>query len=162
MATRKGWLLRLLMIALLLSIKGQTVAGTSVNTEIEQLILTIDREKDEAMQKFAASHGKVGGDVLDRIYADGLVFVNTHGQLLTKTQRLEDLRAGNLKFLSFGRDDYRLHVYGNTVIMTGRATSVVEYQGKVNRTPRQFTNVYVKLDGHWRLVAHQATTIVEP
>jgi len=70
MATRGVFLLPLLMIALLLLIKDQTIAGTSVNTEIEQEILKIDSEKDEAMQKFVASHGKVAGDVLDQIYAD--------------------------------------------------------------------------------------------
>jgi hypothetical protein len=88
--------------------------------------------------------------------------VNTHGGLLSKAQRLEDLRSGSLKFISFGRDSYSLHVYGDTVVMTGRATSEVIYQGKVNRVPRRFTNVYIKLAGQWRLVAHQATTIAEP
>ena len=114
------------------------------------------------MQRYVASHGEQGGPELDQIYADDLVFVTTHGALITKAQRLEDLRSGNLKFISFGRDSYSLHVYGDTVIMTGRATSDVVYQGKENHIPRRFTNVYIKLAGQWRLVAHQATTIAEP
>jgi hypothetical protein len=140
---------------------GQSTDGATPNADIEKQILKIDDEKDHAMQKYVASHGEAGGADLDRIYGDDLVFVNTHGALLTKAQRLADLRSGNLKFISFGRDSYSLHVYGDTVIMTGRATSEVEYQGKMNRIPRRFTNVYIKLAGQWRLVAHQATTIAE-
>lgn len=141
---------------------GQKTDGANTNADIERQILKIDDEKDQAMQRYVASHGETGGAELDRIYGDDLVFVNTHGGLLSKAQRLEDLRSGSLKFISFGRDSYSLHVYGNTVVMTGRATSEVVYKGKVNRIPRRFTNVYIKLAGQWRLVAHQATTIAEP
>jgi len=135
--------------------------GANANADIEKEILKIDDEKDHAMQRYVASHGQEGGSDLDRIYGDDLVFVNTHGGLLNKAQRLEDLRSGSLKFISFGRDSYSLHVYGDTVVMTGRATSEVVYMGKENRVPRRFTNVYIKLAGQWRLVAHQATTIEE-
>jgi len=141
---------------------GQKTDGANPNADVEKQILKIDDEKDQAMQRYVASHGQEGGAELDRIYGDDLVFVNTHGGLLSKTERLEDLRSGSLKFISFGRDSYSLHVYGDTVVMTGRATSEVIYQGKVNRVPRRFTNVYIKLAGQWRLVAHQATTIAEP
>ena len=140
---------------------GQTATSLKVNPEIEKEILKIDNEKDQAMQRFVASRSQEDRAALDRIYDDGLVFVNTKGQLLTKAQRLEDLESGSLKFMSFGRDDYQLHIYGDTVVMTGRATSVVEYHGKMNRVPRRFTNVYIKTAGQWRLVAHQATTIAE-
>ena len=154
--------LSLAMLAIPGVLSGQRADRTNANAEIEKEILKIDDEKDHAMQRYVASHGEEGGPELEQIYGDDLVFVNTHGGLLTKAQRLEDLRSGSLKFISFGRDSYSLHVYGDTVVMTGRATSEVVYQGKVNRVPRRFTNVYVKLAGHWRLVAHQATTIAEP
>lgn len=106
-------------------------------------------------------HGQEGGAELDQIYADDLVFVTTHGALLAKAQRMEDLRSGNLKFISFGRDSYELHVYGDTVVMTGACNVRGDIPGKVNKVPRRFTNVYIKLGGQWRLVAHQATTISE-
>jgi hypothetical protein len=141
---------------------GQQTDGAKTNADVEKEILKIDDEKDHAMQRYVASHGEAGGAELDQIYADDLVFVTTRGTVLTKAQRLEDLRSGRLKFISFGRDSYSLRAYGDTVIMTGRATSIVEYHGKLNKVPRQFTNVYIKLNGQWRLVAHQATTIAEP
>jgi Domain of unknown function (DUF4440) len=159
---RFALVLSLAMLVLPGMLSGQKPDTTNANAEIEKEILKIDDEKDHAMQHYVASHGAEGGAELDQIYGDDLVFVNTRGGLLTKAQRMEDLRSGSLKFISFGRDSYQLHVYGDTVVMTGRATSEVIYMGKVNRIPRRFTNVYIKLGGHWRLVAHQATTIAEP
>jgi hypothetical protein len=47
------------------------------------------------------------------------------------------------------------------VIMNGRANSVVEYHGVVNKKPRRFTSVFIKMQGQWRLVAHQATLIAD-
>jgi hypothetical protein len=151
----------LVMLATPCAVGGQTRDGATTNADVEKEILAIDDEKDHAMQHYVASHGEAGGAELDQIYADDLVFVTTHGALLSKAQRLADLRSGNLKFISFGRDSYSLHVYADTVVMTGRATSEVIYQGKLNRVPRRFTNVYIRLAGQWRLVAHQATTITE-
>lgn len=159
---RFALVLSLAMLAIPAVLSGQRADSTNASAEIEKEILKIDDEKDHAMQRYVASHGAEGGPELEQIYGDDLVFVNTHGGLLTKAQRLEDLRSGSLKFISFGRDSYSLHVYRDTVVMTGRATSEVVYKGKVNRVPRRFTNVYIKLAGHWRLVAHQATTIAEP
>lgn len=156
--------LALVLVLLVLTtarVLGGNAEGANANADIEKEILKIDDEKDHAMQRYVASHGQDGGGDLDRIYGDDLVFVNTHGGLLNKAQRLEDLRSGSLKFISFGRDSYSLHVYGDTVVMTGRATSDVVYMGKENRVPRRFTNIYIKMAGQWRLVAHQATTIEE-
>jgi hypothetical protein len=87
--------------------------------------------------------------------------VNTRGQLFTKAQRLADLGAGKVEYFSYNQDGYAYHVYGDTVVMTGQTSSVVKFQGRVNKIPRQFTNVYVKIGGQWRLVAHQATPIVD-
>jgi len=127
---RFALVLSLAMLTITGVLRGQKPESTNANAAIEKEILKIDDQKDHAMQRYVASHGKAGGLELDQIYADDLVFVNTHGGLLTKAQRLEDLRSGNLKFISFGRDSYSLHVYGDTVVMTGRATSEVVYMGK--------------------------------
>jgi hypothetical protein len=69
--------------------------------------------------------------------------------------------AGRVEYFSYNQECFSYHVYGDTVVMTGRTSSVVKFQGRVNRILRLFTNIYVKVVGQWRLVAHQATPIVE-
>src|SRR5579862_1680819 len=139
----------LLAIAVLASAcPGYVVAQerTGSQESIEQEVLKVEAQRDEAMQKADMA-------VLNRIYADDIVIINTRGNLLTKAQRLADFQSGDLKFLSFDQGGYTFHVYGNTVILNGRANSVVQFHGKVNQVPRTFTLTYVKSDGEWHLVA---------
>ena len=151
---RRILLLLPLTVALIGSARAQGTARSQVDAEIEKEVLKVEHEKDQAMQK---------GDrtTLARIYADDLTFVNPRGRVLSKAQRLADVRPGSLDYLSFKRGDYSLHIYGDTVVLTGRSSSVVHYHGQLIRSPRQFMQVYVKEGGQWRMVAHQATFVSE-
>jgi ketosteroid isomerase-like protein len=148
---------------LLISLLAITVAGcaraqgtgkSQTNAEIEEEVLKVEHEKDQAMQK---------GDLatLTRIYADDLIFVNPRGEVLSKAQRLADVKPGSLDYLNFKREDYTLHIYGNTVVLTGVSKSVLHNHGKLIRTPRQFMQVYVKEGGQWRMVSHHANFVSE-
>jgi ketosteroid isomerase-like protein len=133
-----------------LLVQEQVSAGQA--SAIEKEILSIESLKNDAMQK---------GDtkVLEQIYGDSLIFVNARGQVLTKQDRMNEFNSGNVKYVSFRQGGYQFHIYGKTAIVTGIACSVVDYHGRINRIPRRFTSTYVKLDGNWRFVAHQATLI---
>ena len=144
----------LLMVSFVWVARGQGTAGNQERGEIENEILKIEQQRDQAVQKRDMA-------VLNRIQADDLSFVNTRGQVLTKAQYMDEIRSGTLKFLSFKQDDYRFHVYGDTVVMTGRSSGIVEYHGKANRIPRRFTIVYVREHGQWQLVAFHSTVIAE-
>jgi ketosteroid isomerase-like protein len=141
-----------LLTALPCLLRAQEQPDANQNVAIENEILAIEKLKNDAMQK---------GDtkVLEQIYGDSLIFVNARGQVLTKKDRVGEFGSGSVKYASFRQGEYRFHLYGTTAIVTGIACSVVDYHGRVNRTPRRFTSVYVKLDGRWRFVAHQATLI---
>jgi ketosteroid isomerase-like protein len=147
----------LLVIALsTLVCPGNVEAQKAASQEsIEREVLKVEAQRDEAMQKADMA-------VLNRIYADDIVIVNTHGRHLTKAQRLADFQSGDLKFLSFDQGDYSFHIYGDTVILNGRASSVVQFHGNVNRIPRRFTLTYIKFNGEWRLVAQNETLMDEP
>jgi ketosteroid isomerase-like protein len=134
-------------------VKAQSDASSQAS--IQEEVLKVEAERDEAMQKADMA-------VLHRIYADNVVIINTRGLSLTKAQRLADFQSGDLKFLSFDQEDYSFHIYRDTVILNGRANSVVQFHGKVNRIPRKFTLTYIKLNGEWRLVAQNETLIDQP
>jgi ketosteroid isomerase-like protein len=150
---------RLLLVTVLIAFASPSVvkaqSDASSPASIQEEVLKVEAERDEAMQKADMA-------VLNRIYADNVVIINTRGLSLTKAQRLADFQSGDLKFLSFDQEDYSFHIYGDTVILNGRANSVVQFHGKVNRIPRQFTLTYSKLNGEWRLVAQNETLIDQP
>jgi ketosteroid isomerase-like protein len=131
---------------------AQEQPGASQDSAIEKEILSLETLKNDAMQKHDTK-------VLEQIYGDSLIFVNARGQVLTKKDRLKEFESGSVKYVSFRQGDYHFHIYGNTAVVTGIACSVVDYHGRINQTPRRFTSVYVKLEGRWRFVAHQATLV---
>jgi hypothetical protein len=143
----------IMVVGVICAVSAQDAKRES-DAEIQKAILAVDNERYEAMQKKDMA-------ALDRLHADGLVFINTKGRMLNKAEYMEEIRSGNLKFLSVETDDYTFCIYGDTVIMSGRAKSVVEYHGVVNKRPRRFTSVFIKLQGQWHLVAHQATLIAD-
>ena len=154
MSVRRFFLVMVLSASVGVSVaQSQQVAPSQ--TSIEQEVLKVEAERDEAMQKADMT-------VLNRIYADDVVIVNTRGHHLTKADRLADFKSGDLKFLSFDQGDYSFHIYGDTVILNGRASSVVQFHGKVNQTPRKFTLTYIKRKGEWQLVAQNETLIDQP
>jgi hypothetical protein len=152
---RQILMLPLLMVALVGLAGAQGTGRGQTDSEIEKDILKLENERDEARQK---------GDmeVLDRILADDYFYIGVRGNVRTKANRIDDYEAGVIKVYSIKKDKFLFKIYGDTVLMSGRETSTTEYHGKPNIKPRQFTNVYIKLDGRWRLVFHQATPILEP
>jgi ketosteroid isomerase-like protein len=159
MQNHRGLLFRVLLLCAanvlrVCSLAGQEKQGDKSVLQTENQVLKVEESRDKALQERDVA-------LLDKIYSDQLVFVNTRGQKFTKAQRLADLGAGKVEYFSYNQEGYSYHVYGNTVVMTGRTSSVVKFQGRVNKIPRLFTNIYVKTGGQWRLAAHQATPIVD-
>ncbi|HEX9156027.1 MAG TPA: nuclear transport factor 2 family protein [Nitrospira sp.] len=99
--------------------------------------------------------------VLDRILADGLAWI-ARGDRLNKAQVIADILSDNLHFKSFAHDSVAANVFGNTVVVTGHSTSILEYRGKLFDAPRLFTDVYVKMDGRWQLVGHHVSELAKP
>jgi hypothetical protein len=151
---RVAALLAITALGVICGAVAQDAAKHESDGEIQKQILAVDNERYEAMQKRDMA-------AMDRLHADGLVFINTKGRMLNKAEYLDEVRSGNLKFLSVETTDYHFCIYRDTVIMNGRANSVVEYHGVVNKKPRRFTSVFIKMQGQWRLVAHQATLIAD-
>jgi len=146
---------RMLLLPLLaIAVVGVARAQEAASSEADQ-VLKADEARNEVLQKGDA-------DGVARYLRDDVAYANEKGEILSKTQVLDNLRSRKQKFLSFKHDDVHVTVHGDTGIVTGRSTSVVEYQGQVSRHPRRFMNVWVKQgDGQWLLAAHAETAIAE-
>lgn len=100
------------------------------------------------------------GPALERILADDLSWV-ARGDRLNKAQVIADVKSENLHFKSLTHEGLQIKIFGNTAVVTGHSTSVLEYKGKLWSTPRLFTTVYMKLGDRWQMVAHQVSNEVE-
>ena len=95
---------------------------------------------------------------LERMLADNLSWI-ARGDRLNKSQVIADVTSENLHFKSLTHDSIIANVFGNTVVVTGHSTSILDYKGKPYTSPRLFTSVYMKLNGKWQLVAHHVTEL---
>jgi hypothetical protein len=98
---------------------------------------------------------------LGRILADGLSWT-ARGDRLNKEQVIADFLSDNLHFKYFSHDNIAVKVFGNTAVVTGHSTSVLEYKGKLFDAPRLFTDVYVKMDGRWQMIVHHVSDLAKP
>jgi ketosteroid isomerase-like protein len=145
----------LLLPVLAVALVGIARAQEAATSEAEKEVLKADEARNEVLQKGDA-------DGVARYLADDVAYGNERGEILSKAQELDNLRSRKTKFISFKHDDIHVQVHGNTGIITGRSTSVVDNQGKISSHPRRFMNVWEKQsDGQWLLEAHAETSIAE-
>lgn len=98
---------------------------------------------------------------LGKILSDTFVYTNQTGELLGKAQMLANIQSGKLTTVAQHYSDIRLHMYGDTIVMTGISTTSLVYQGKPSDGPRRFTRIYIKQNGQWRLVAQHVTLVAK-
>jgi ketosteroid isomerase-like protein len=98
---------------------------------------------------------------LDRILADDYTDTDENGTVSTKAQDIADLKSGDIKFTSAINDEFKVRVYGNAAVVTGRLTMKAQYKGKDISGQYRWTDTWVKRAGHWQCVATGVSKIVE-
>lgn len=125
----------------------QQSASRDQRGSVEQAIKQLDKERIQA---------QIHADpvALDRIYADDFIGIGPSGTVRNKPQVLSDFTSGHLKFQSITTDEVQVRVYGDTAVETGLSTMLGQDKGKAVPRDNRFTRVWVKQQGHWRLVAN--------
>jgi ketosteroid isomerase-like protein len=99
---------------------------------------------------------------LDRLWADDHIFTNPLGVVQTKAQRLAEMQSGGRRLETFSIADIQVRAYGDTAVVTSRATLKGQRQGQDISGQYRGIDVYVKKQGQWQVVAAQATRIAQP
>src|SRR5690349_23715444 len=122
-------------------------ANRDQRSRVEQAIRQLDSERIQA---------QIGADAvaLDRIYADDFIGVGPSGTVRSKSQVISDFTSGNLKFQSITTDEVQVRIYENTAVEISLSTMVGQDKGKAVPHNTRFTRVWVRQQGHWRLVAN--------
>lgn len=153
---------RLLVIALLTIAAsyltlGQTPAKQADRAnqqgKVEQELIKLEHEWADAV---------VRGDiaVLDRIEADDLIVTDPDGKVSNKAQGLADIKSGAFKVESIKLDDMKVQAYWDTAVVTGRTTMKGQYNSRDSSGQYRWTDVFVKRQGRWQVVATHASQIV--
>ncbi len=119
---------------------------------------------DQAIRQFfnelAAALARNDVAALDRLHSDDFTLVNLSGAVISKAQRLAPIKSGDLKYESFSYDEVNnIRRYGNMAVATARGTWKAQVSGQTHDQQARVTFTLVKTQGHWRVIAAQATAI---
>jgi len=101
-------------------------------------------------------------DTLEKLYGDNWFYNTAAGKSLTKAEYLGDLRSGKLKVHESSVEDVHVQTYGESATVTGIQHVKATVSGKDVQADLRFLHVYAKRDGHWVVVARQATYVTPP
>ena len=120
-------------------------------------------EEVKQMQKrFADAIQRGDTAALAKIWADDYTFTNGAGQLVTKAQRLANLRTGATNVQSADETDIKVRVYGrDAAVLTSRVTLKAQYSGKEGSGEYRNTAFWVKTALGWQMAANQITLIAK-
>ena len=107
----------------------------------------------------AAAVVKGDTDTLNKQTSDDYTLININGAMSDKAQMLDQIKSGQIKLDSDDVSDMRVHVYGNTAVVTGKTNVKGMVGGKQTSGEVAFTRVWVKKGGKWQTVAFQQTKV---
>ena len=102
---------------------------------------------------------KADASGLSLLLGDEFVYTDVDGSLKNRAQWLADVQKESLHYEQLGNQDQVVHIYGNTVIVTGVYRERVHLKGKSVVRRGRFTDTWMKQNGAWKCVASQATLI---
>lgn len=92
--------------------------------------------------------------------AEDLSYVHSSARSDSKTQYLESVGSGSLKYQTFSPKERRVHLLGpNAAVVAGLAHARAESGGQVMDADVRYTAVYERVRDRWRLVAWQTTRV---
>jgi ketosteroid isomerase-like protein len=146
----------ILVTLLVCALAASSIAlSAQSGSSAEQTLLQIERDWEQANAKNDVA-------ALERILATEYVNTGSDGRLTTRAERLARGRSGAIKFQSFTIDDYKVHVIGDTAIVTGRVTAKGIRDGKDITGQERFTDTFVRRNGQWQAVATHSSRVVKP
>jgi ketosteroid isomerase-like protein len=121
---------------------------------------TDEQEVRQMIQKYRSALLHRDIPMLEKIWADDYVFVNASGEVLTKAERLSNLKSGATSLDSINEEEnITVRVYQNSAVVTSRVTLKGQYSGKQISGQYRSTLVWVKGTAGWQLVSNQLTAL---
>ncbi len=125
---------------------------------------TAEQEVKQMIEQYRNALTKKDTAALERIWADDYTFINAHGVVVTKAERLANLKSGATSLDTIVTDpDMKIRVYGSDVaIAISRVTIKGQYSGKATSGQFQSSIVFAKTPSGWQLVCNQITPVALP
>jgi hypothetical protein len=123
-------------------------------TNAEQEIVTLSKDKWRWMAERNV-------EALDKLFAPEAIFVHMGGTM-SKSQELEVIKSGAIQYKDAQIQEVSVRFVGGTAILLNRIRLVAVVGGNEVVNPFSVTEVYVKVDGTWKLGSVSFTRLLTP
>jgi ketosteroid isomerase-like protein len=97
---------------------------------------------------------------IDAVLAPEWSVTDAAGQVLSKDQVMQEtFGSSERRIEAMAIDDLRVRVFGDAAIATGRTRATGSYRGTSATVVLRFTDVFVRRDNRWRVVASHASAV---
>ena len=98
-------------------------------------------------------------DALDRLWASDLVVTVPNMPLMDKSESLQFVRSGKMKFQTYKTSDLRIRIYRDAAVVTGQLERARSGNRGEFEDDWRFTKVYVRRAGRWQVVAWHGSDV---
>ena len=124
------------------------------NSSAEQEVITLSKQKWQWMAERNV-------EALDKLLAEEAIFVHM-GATMTKSQELDTIKGGFIQYKDAQIQEVSVRFVGTTAILLNKIRLVAVVGGNEVVNPFNVTEVYVKLDGAWKLASLSFTRLLTP
>jgi len=124
------------------------------NGNLEQEVIHLSKEKWRWMAERNVA-------TLDALFHEKSVFVHMGGAW-GKERELEIIRSGGIHYKQADIHEVSVNIIDHTAILLNRITLLAVVGGNEVINPFMVTEVYVQLDGSWRLGSLSFTRLITP
>ena len=108
----------------------------------------------------------IEGDIetIEQIYSDDYELVTRNGSLRSRTERIEMLESGKLRYINLGTEsEVSVKIYGNIAVVRGIISAAeTEYNGERRiSTKRRFIEIWECMNSDWQEISRQTTAIID-
>jgi ketosteroid isomerase-like protein len=126
------------------------VAKAAKGFSAEQDVLRLEKEFSQAIVNNDAA-------AVGQFLAGEWTILDPDGGIIDRARFLGMIESGALTHEMMDSEDTRVHVYGDTAIVTALTTSKGKFSGQPFTTQERATDIFVKQDGQWQCVLSQLT-----
>ena len=143
------------LLLLLVVVVNHTFTIVLAQTDDEETLTEKEVRKLDSLHAAAVLSGDL--KEMDKYWTEDFMVTNPFNEI----DKANRIRSGAVTYASFQQICEAVQIHDNTAILMGK--EVVVPKGKspdAGKTiNRRYTNIWMKLSGHWRLVARQASVI---
>lgn len=99
---------------------------------------------------------------VDRLTASGFKRIDSDGNVITRAELIAALKSGELQFQSIEYSEMEVHVTGDAALLTTNGTIKGQEKGKDIGGSYQFTRIYERHDGMWKIALQRDSRTALP